>query len=338
MLVDESIALLSRRADSIFADIRDGDYAFPTGMDWNRGDAEAVAVVLKEIAALRFVDAQRRSSVEAAGTPTIYAIMDELVMDVNAHFKRCGEYGADTSDDHHDIIDTINRLRRASPSGSPTAGGEEPAHKTVSEGFKDALRHIRDGMLDEGTTLSADQCHEVDHAFSLLAARINPPSSSGSPASPLSEEEQGEDRRILEHAERRCRMGEGYITRDRGALGSALRHVLDENDRLRFEIDRLSSGTPREAGSAPEKPRLPRISPENNWREVWHTDCPKWGAGAYPQRDPTSAIMQRVAGTLTIEDGSELRRYRCLSCNVECFAGLDAKRLVTARSTEGLDP
>ena len=62
-----------------------------------------------------------------------------------------------------------------------------------------------------------------------------------------------------------------------------------------------------------------RVRPENFWREVWHEDC--------PERGP----MVRLAGRLTIDDGTVLREYECLGCGVRCYAGLDANRFVVTR-------
>ena len=61
-----------------------------------------------------------------------------------------------------------------------------------------------------------------------------------------------------------------------------------------------------------------RIWPENHWREVWHDA---------PCRGP----MKRHADTITIEDGSTLRRYVCVACGAETYAGVNSRREIVSR-------
>jgi hypothetical protein len=95
-------------------------------------------------------------------------------------------------------------------------------------------------------------------------------------------------------------------------LGDAL-----QADRPRSSLDALRIELP------PAAPSVPRVLPENYWREVWHDA---------PCRGP----MKRHRETLAIEDGSVLALYECLACHVRVFAGLDATRRVVTRAAPQL--
>ena len=95
------------------------------------------------------------------------------------------------------------------------------------------------------------------------------------------------------------------------------------------EIVRMESAT----DAAPSEPEtsappakaveyVPQISPENFWRNVFHTDCPA-----------RSGIMkaQGQEHDRQLEDGSWLRLYECLMCGVFAHAGLNAKRFVIVK-------
>jgi hypothetical protein len=70
---------------------------------------------------------------------------------------------------------------------------------------------------------------------------------------------------------------------------------------------------------------VPDLWPENFWREVWHRDCPKSPCGIY---------VPVPGESMTIEDGSKLRLWKCLACGVRVYAGLDSRRFVVRRTAE----
>jgi hypothetical protein len=72
-----------------------------------------------------------------------------------------------------------------------------------------------------------------------------------------------------------------------------------------------------------------QISPENFWRDVWHTNC----VGRF------SSPMKHLRQTITIEDGSVLHLYECTdqACGARVFGGLDAKRIIVTRPFDELE-
>lgn len=79
-----------------------------------------------------------------------------------------------------------------------------------------------------------------------------------------------------------------------------------------------------------DRPEPVRICPENNWREVWHANCPKWREG-YPKISHTSAPMKRHQQSEVIEDGSRLGLFECVVCGVKVYAGVDQSQRVVVR-------
>lgn len=79
---------------------------------------------------------------------------------------------------------------------------------------------------------------------------------------------------------------------------------------------------------ATERTEPMQISPENFFSRCWHTNCPAWLGG---NRHPSSAVMRRLKGELTIEDGSTLLLWECLSCGGKVYAGVDATRAIVTR-------
>jgi hypothetical protein len=57
-------------------------------------------------------------------------------------------------------------------------------------------------------------------------------------------------------------------------------------------------------------------------RCAWHMDCPKMHC----------APMKWLTGSLTIEDGSVLRKFKCTACGEHGFAGTDKQRGCVSRS------
>lgn len=50
----------------------------------------------------------------------------------------------------------------------------EAPHQWLGDGFKQALRVVRGGIANEGTTLTADQCYDLDEGISRLVANAAP--------------------------------------------------------------------------------------------------------------------------------------------------------------------
>ena len=94
----------------------------------------------------------------------------------------------------------------------------------------------------------------------------------------------------------------------------------DDDRDLRADLHAaLRAAAPDTTDSAAADPDVPRVMPENNWREVWHDGCPK--------RGPMKRLVE-----FRIEDGSMLWLYECLGCGVRVYAGLDAKRTIVTRA------